>query len=84
MDQVAFKVMKMGCGACVARVTSALNALANVEIVTVRPGRAVVRRESTLVSDAQIINALKAAGYDASLEERHDTADINAGNDRTV
>lgn len=71
MEEITFNVMKMGCGACVARVTAALNDVAGVEVLNVRLGRAVVRRDPAAVTDQQITEALRAAGYPATREADH-------------
>jgi P-type Cu+ transporter len=66
MEQVSFKVMKMGCSACVAKVTKALSNLPGVEVVNVTPGLAVVNRDPRTADDTAVIAALKGAGYEAS------------------
>ena len=71
MEQIQFKVKKMGCGACVTRVTAALNSVSGVEVVSVKPGYAVVRRDPAAVTDQQIMNAVQAAGYEATREADH-------------
>ena len=70
MEEVQFKVRKMGCEACVARVITALKSVTGVEVVSVKPGLAVVRREPT-TNDEQIVTAVKAAGYEATREVDH-------------
>lgn len=79
MESVEFKVLKMGCSSCVAKVTRALSGVTSLEVVSVTPGHAVVRRDPALVNDEQVIAALKAAGYEATREVRHVTANSDAG-----
>ena len=73
MEQVVFKVKKMGCGACVTRVTTALRGVPGIEIVGVKPGHAVVRRDPAAVTDEQITSAIQAACYEATREVDHDS-----------
>lgn len=73
MERVELKVKKMGCGACVARVTKALGAVPGVTVVSVEPGRAVVQRNPSLASDDLITTALRDAGYEATREASHAT-----------
>ena len=55
-------IENMHCGACVRRVTQALNALPSTHAEEVRVGAARVHSE---ISSQQIVEALRAAGYPA-------------------
>jgi copper chaperone CopZ len=82
MELAGFKVMKMGCQSCVKKVTAALRGVSGLDVVEVKPGSAVVRRDPTLAGDDRVIAALRAAGYEAYPEVRY--ADSNAGSPGTV
>ena len=80
MEELSFKVMKMGCSACVLKVTNALQGVPALEVVSVKLGQAVVRREPAVLSDEQVIAALRSAGYEATLEVRHGSANNAVSN----
>lgn len=82
IEQAKFKVRKMGCQSCVNRVAAALRGVEGLEVVEVKPGLAVVRRDPAIAGDERTIEALRAAGYEAYPEVRH--ADSNAGSPDTV
>ncbi len=60
-------VAGMTCGHCVRAVSNALNGLPGVEVDDVRIGRVSVRLEPGTVLPAALIQALREAGYPASL-----------------
>lgn len=61
-----FKIEGMDCAHCVESVTKAVNGLPGIENVTVSlaSNSATVTRDTALVSDAAIIEAIEDAGYD--------------------
>lgn len=61
-----FKIEGMDCAHCVESVTNAVSGLPGIENVTVSlaSNSAVVTRDTALVSDAAIIEAIEDAGYD--------------------
>lgn len=64
MATVALQIENMHCGACVRRVTQALNALPATHADEVKLGSA---RVTTSAETAQITQALEAAGYPAQV-----------------
>ena len=71
MEKVSLEIDSMGCGACVANVTHALNAVEGVVVERVKVGSAVVWRNPAVAGDDRIINALAAVGYTARKEGGH-------------
>ena len=72
----------MTCGHCVRAVIDALDALPSVELEHVRIGHASLRFEPWVLSPAAVIEALRAAGYQASFDPdtaTGDSATIKAG-----
>ena len=65
MSTLNFTIENMHCGACVRRVTQALNALPSTHAEEVRVGGARVR---TAIPPQEIEQALSAAGYPAHVE----------------
>jgi copper chaperone len=65
MTTLALRIDNMHCGACIRRVTMALNALPNTHAEEVRVGSARVR---TTAAPEHIQQALTAAGYPALVE----------------
>jgi copper chaperone CopZ len=57
----------MSCGHCVARVTKTLGALEGLEVESVRIGAAELRFDPARRSLDDIIEALRDAGYEASV-----------------
>jgi copper chaperone/Cu+-exporting ATPase len=65
MSTLNLTIENMHCGACVRRVTHALNALPDTRAEEVRVGGA---RVSTNIAPQQIEEALNAAGYPAHVQ----------------
>lgn len=83
---VQFAIEGMGCQSCVGRVRTALAGVDGVEVVDVRRGHAIVRREAEGNSgdgDA-VIEALRAAGYPARREVTDVATDLDVGGARAV
>jgi copper chaperone CopZ len=55
----------MHCGACVARVTNALQGVAGVEVRNVELGSAIVTFDDARASGAQVVEAVNAIGFQA-------------------
>lgn len=72
-----FKVMGMGCSACVARVEKAVNALSNVNSVSVSliENAMTVDFDENKLSVEEIVKAVVDAGYEASLDEDKEALD---------
>lgn len=64
MATLALQIDNMHCGACVRRVTQALNALPSTHADEVKVGSA---RVTTSASPADVAHALEAAGYPAQV-----------------
>jgi copper chaperone len=64
---VELSISGMSCGHCVARVTKALTALEGLEVENVRIGAAELRFDPTRRSIADILEAVRDAGYEASV-----------------
>ena len=71
MEKVSLEIGSMGCGACVANVTHALNSVEGVVVERVKVGSATVWRDPARAGDDKIIKALAAAGYPARKEVDH-------------
>jgi copper chaperone CopZ len=71
MEKLGLEIDSMGCGACVAKVTHALNAVEGVVVERVKVGSAAVWRNPALAGDDTIIKALAAVGYTARKEGGH-------------
>ncbi len=67
MRSVQLTIAGMSCGHCVARVTKALSALEGLEVDAVRIGAADVRFDPARRSLDDILDALRAVGYEASV-----------------
>jgi copper chaperone len=67
MKEVTLRVENMHCGACVRRVTQALEKVGGVTVDEVRIGGARVRA-SDEVPDTSIVSAIEKAGYPAIVE----------------
>ncbi len=69
-ETIRFPVAGMTCGSCVNRITRAVRKLDGVTKVQVdlRRETATVRREPALVSNAALVAAVEAAGYEADLD----------------
>jgi P-type Cu+ transporter len=70
IETIRFPVAGMTCGSCVSRITRAVRKLDGVTKVHVdlRQETATVRREPALVSNAALVAAVEAAGYEADLD----------------
>jgi copper chaperone len=67
MRSVQLNIGGMSCGHCVARVTKTLGGLEGLEVDTVRIGAAEVRFDPARRSLDDILEALRDAGYEASV-----------------
>jgi copper chaperone len=68
MSEVNLRIDNMHCGACVRRVTQALNALAGVRVEEVQIGAARVQLADGPVTTAALVEAVSKAGFPAHLE----------------
>jgi copper chaperone len=66
MSELNFQIEGMHCGACVNRVTKALNAVPGAQVEEVRVGAARIRTDDQAPAD-QYLAAIKKAGFDAHL-----------------
>jgi copper chaperone CopZ len=64
---IELNIAGMSCGHCVARVTKALSSLEGLEVDNVRIGVAEVRFDPARRSINDIIEAVRDAGYEASV-----------------
>ncbi|MFQ6042326.1 MAG: heavy-metal-associated domain-containing protein, partial [Candidatus Poribacteria bacterium] len=71
LEKVSLKVEGMYCSACETKVQSALQKIPGVKEVEVslEKGEATVKREKGKVTIAQLIEAIKQSGYQASVKE---------------
>ena len=67
MREVTLRIENMHCGACVRRVTQALQTLDGVEVGEVRIGAARVQAADTVRESARV-SAVEKAGYPALVE----------------
>jgi copper chaperone CopZ len=67
MREVTLRIESMHCGACVRRVTQALENIGGVEVGEVRIGGARVRAPDD-VRESALIAAVERAGYSAFVE----------------
>jgi copper chaperone CopZ len=67
MREVTLRIENMHCGACVRRVTQALQKLDGVEVGEVRIGAARVQAADT-VRESALVSAVEKAGYPALVE----------------
>ena len=61
----------MHCGACVRRVTTALNRLSGVQVVNVEIGSAQVQFDADASSVPQIVDTVNELGFTATPEAQH-------------
>lgn len=66
MDRLSLKIEAMGCQACVARVTRAIEKIQGARPVSVTVGHATVELDKQRTSAAAVIEAVTHAGYPAS------------------
>jgi copper chaperone CopZ len=69
MVETVFHVDGMSCGGCIRRVTSALNTLPGIEVVSVAVGLARVRLDPAGTTESRVVEALENAGYAARREQ---------------
>ena len=67
MRSVELSISGMSCGHCVARVTKALTSLEGLEVDNVRIGAAELRFDPSRRSIDDILEAVRDAGYEASV-----------------
>ena len=79
MKNVEFDVTGMSCASCSAHVEKAVNALSGIESASVNllANSMTAVFDETKLTESDIIRAVKAAGYGASVKS--DKADLNAG-----
>lgn len=82
-ETIRFPVRGMTCGSCVNRITRAVRKLDGVTKVNVdlRRETTTVRREPALVSNAALVAAVTAAGYEADLDA---AVVVSSGSDRSL
>ena len=68
METTLIKIGGMSCGGCVKSITGVLTALPGVirADVSLEPAQAVVEFDSAQVGRAQMVTAIKEAGFDAA------------------
>ncbi len=71
MTNLRLTVDAMGCGACVRRVTQAINSVAGAKAVDVSIGKATVACDLRQTSVKAVIDAVTNAGYPAHEEAGH-------------
>jgi P-type Cu+ transporter len=82
--RVELSVSGMSCAACATRIERKLNRLEGVDAsVNYATERASVRYDAERAAPADLLRAVEAAGYGASLEQRADAADDRAASLRT-
>jgi copper chaperone len=64
MQQTTLKISGMHCGACVNRVTQALQKVKGVEVDHVKVGEAEIRYDPAQVSPEAIDSAIRRIGFD--------------------
>ncbi|HKD76409.1 MAG TPA: heavy-metal-associated domain-containing protein [Ktedonobacterales bacterium] len=69
MSSVTLRIDGMHCGACVRRVTQALQQVEGTEVKEVRVGAARVEVEDSAAAESALIASLAKAGYAAHLEQ---------------
>jgi len=69
MAEFILRIDGMHCGACVRRVTQALNATGNIEVEEVRIGAARLKSTDENPPVDAVIASLAKAGYNARLEQ---------------
>ena len=67
MTQVTLHIEGMSCGHCLNAVNQALRSVPGVEIESVQIGRAVVRYDESRTDPERIAEAIRDAGYPATL-----------------
>ena len=68
MQDVVLRIENMHCGACVRRVTQALNSIAGVHVDEVQIGAARVHLTDTAPEPSALVAAISKAGYPTHLE----------------
>ena len=69
MSSVNLRIENMHCGACVRRVTQALNSIPGVQVDEVQIGAARVHLTDAAVTPAALVAAVVKAGYPTHLEQ---------------
>ena len=65
MQKLMLEIDGMGCGACVRKVTDALNAVPSVKVESVEIGGATLTLNPNQTGDAAVVEALAMSGYTA-------------------
>jgi copper chaperone len=65
-NEFSFQIEGMHCGACVQRVTRALNAVPGTQVEAVRVGAARIRSDQPAAADTYL-TAIRKAGFEAHL-----------------
>ena len=69
MDSLTLRIDGMHCGACVRRVTQALQKVDGAEVEEVRLGAARVRVQNSETAQSHLLDSIAKAGYSAHLEQ---------------
>jgi len=69
MDWLRVRIDGMHCGACVRRVTQALQTVQGVDVQEVRIGAACMQVEDALVAEPAVLASIAKAGYSAHVEK---------------
>lgn len=70
MQEINLQIDGMHCGACVRRVTRALQSVPGSEVESVRVGGARVRSKDDSVTPQALVDAVGKAGYSALAEKQ--------------
>jgi copper chaperone len=73
MAEIDLQIEGMHCGACVRRVTQALQAIPGAEVESVRVGAARVHGKNGTVTPQLLVEAVGKAGYSAVAEQSPDS-----------
>ncbi len=69
MTSITLRIDGMHCGACIRRVTQALQKVAGADVQEVRLGAARVRVEDAATTEAALLASVAQAGYSAHVEQ---------------
>jgi copper chaperone len=69
VNSVTLRIDGMHCGACVRRVTQALQRVEGAEVQEVRLGAARVQVEDAATAESALVASIAKAGYSAHLEQ---------------
>lgn len=69
MSSITLRIDGMHCGACVRRVTQALQKVHGVEVEEVRLGAARIQAQNVDAAESDILTSIAKAGYSAHVEQ---------------